>query len=649
MRNRFPIISLSLTAVTLLLAALIHFDVIPELRGDHGWRWPYEPVATAGFLIITLMTVIYLGGVTLLHNRQRAWPLLLWAVIGTILMSAAVAGARGGDAGFTLFVRTVSPGATGPHTAGAIIDWQNSEEWLDWPVTMARISGHIGTSPPGLPMWYGLMNTVLGEFPGLTDWLHREYLDYQCDSYILTQYTPVEWASAWFGIWMPLWAGLAVIPLYSAGRRLLQDDALARWVVILWPVVPAVIAFSPSWNTVFPLMAITCFALFLKGMETHSPRQWLWFGGAGLVLGIALFSHFVFLPMLGLLGFYTLGMWWLRRDRLPFSWAVMIGAVIGAGVALPWLVYWLAGGATVFAVLEEGFGYHLTLERPAWFWRYWNAVDWVLWSGFTVFVWWIMGLLLWARRRHSEQPLPPLILSASLLLTVLVMSISATTLGESGRIWLFITPFALIAGVDAVRRWVAPSQRRRVLWLLVGSQAVMVVILGANVLTVRTPFFPPPADPPQYTASRPVDATFTATDGAFRLTAWDASPEADYVELTLNWVGIRRPTTVYWFGALMVGPDGATSEMKLWQPNELAGQLQNPTVVSGYPTTCWTNERQVGDRVRLPLPADAPPGEWWISLAAFGYDSGPEGRVPVMLPDGTQDVQVGLGPVVIGE
>ncbi|MDX1993034.1 MAG: hypothetical protein SF029_11620, partial [bacterium] len=59
----------------------------------------------------------------------------------------------------------------------------------------------------------------------------------------------------------------------------------------------------------------------------------------------------------------------------------------------------------------------------------------------------------------------------------------------------------------------------------------------------------------------------------------------------------------------------------------------------------------------LPAPLPAPlsdgsaSGEYWLSLAAFGDESQPEGRLRVSLPggapDGAPDVQVGLGPIAI--
>lgn len=637
MQYHIPRTGLLLAGITLLLAVLVGFDVVPQLRGDYGWRWPYIPVEGGAALLVAAIMGGYMGGVALLRTRRPVWPLLLWAMIGTVALSLAVAGAREGYAGYALFTRTASGGATGPHMAAAAqIDWQG-DDWRDWPETMHRIGGHVATSPPGMPMLYGLITDVMDTFPAFTGSLHRQYLPYQCHNYLLLTYSPAEWASAWLGVLMPLWAGLGVIPLYGAARRLLRDEALARWAVTAWPLVPAVVAFAASWNTLYPALSVACFYLYLRGMDATGPRQWAWFGAAGLVLGVALFAHFVFLPLFGLLGFYTLGVWLTRRPAISFVWAVRVGVAVGAGAAIPWLVYWLAGGATVFAVLEAGFDYHLDLDRPVWFWRYWNVADWALWTGVAAFGLWIAGTLRGLRRGADNPPL----LGVSLLLTVLVMALSGTTLGESGRIWLFLSPFVLLAALDGVQGLVSDGTRARVMWWWMGAQAVLAVVLVTHVFAMGTEFTAPP-HPPQVDASRPVSATFTPPDGAFRLDAWDAEVDGDSVRLSLVWQGVESPMTPYWFGAFLVGPDGATTTPVIWQPGERNGQAAR------YPSSCWASGVTVGDRVDLPLPDGASAGEWWVSLAVFGKEDEPEGRVRVMFPDGNEDVQVGLGPIQAG-
>jgi hypothetical protein len=124
---------------------------------------------------------------------------------------------------------------------------------------------------------------------------------------------------------------------------------------------------------------------------------------------------------------------------------------------------------------------------------------------------------------------------------------------------------------------------------------------------------------------------------SFALVGWDADVGSASVNLSLNWQSQMRVATPYWFAALLVAPDGSLP--------------QAPTVWQGldtrYPTSCWSPGEIVGDTIELPLPDDAAPGDWWISLSAFGDKSDPEDRLPVRLPDGMTDTQIGLGPVTV--
>jgi hypothetical protein len=98
-------------------------------------------------------------------------------------------------------------------------------------------------------------------------------------------------------------------------------------------------------------------------------------------------------------------------------------------------------------------------------------------------------------------------------------------------------------------------------------------------------------------------------------------------------------TTPYWFAVLLVAPDGSVPlPAQVWQPVE-----------TRYPTSCWRPGEMVGDTIRLPLPNDAPPGDWWLSLSAFADADQSDARLSVTLPDGTQDRQIGLGPIPLAQ
>jgi hypothetical protein len=174
-------------------------------------------------------------------------------------------------------------------------------------------------------------------------------------------------------------------------------------------------------------------------------------------------------------------------------------------------------------------------------------------------------------------------------------------------------------------------------------QACLTLVLVMTIEAFPASDLTPPPAPPQVTVSRPIQALFSSPTGAaFRLIGWDAEPNERELILQLQWQGVVTPHTYQWFGAVFVSPSGATYPTEAWQPS--AG-----TSATRFPTTCWQPDMLIGDVARLPLPADAESGDWYVSLAVFGEPSPhqPDGRFTVTLPDGTQDVQIGLGAINI--
>jgi hypothetical protein len=164
------------------------------------------------------------------------------------------------------------------------------------------------------------------------------------------------------------------------------------------------------------------------------------------------------------------------------------------------------------------------------------------------------------------------------------------------------------------------------------AQAAIMLAITVTLAVISSPdLTAPPTPPGGIETAQANGATFGS---AFRLAGWDASADGSAITLRLDWQGLQQMTRPYWFSALLVAPDGTPApQAEVWQP------LQ-----TRYPTTCWRPGEQVGEEVTLRLPPDAQPGDWWISLFSFDDPTASE-RLPVILPDGSSDTQVGLGPV----
>ena len=108
----------------------------------------------------------------------------------------------------------------------------------------------------------------------------------------------------------------------------------------------------------------------------------------------------------------------------------------------------------------------------------------------------------------------------------------------------------------------------------------------------------------------------------------------DSVDLTLVWQALAPVQESYTVFTHLLGPDG-----------KVASQLDAPPLRGSRPTNTWGTGEVLIDRYRLPLPADAPPGEY---LAEVGlYLPGTGERLPVgRSPDEIDRVIVGRFRVV---
>jgi len=211
--KRFPkIITFTLLA-SLALAVSILFDLIPLFRGDEllNWQWGYL-APTMRSIPLAICTLIYLLIAWRLFKRRPRW-LMLWSMIGTVVLSFAVIYVRFDNVLYEQWLRTVSGLTTGQHLAGAVIDWSSQRaisQWADVMWDFDTLSGHIALSPPGIPLFYGGLNTILENISAITEPTYAKLLPYQCHNYLMLNYSPAEWTSSIFGMLMPLWSALAV-------------------------------------------------------------------------------------------------------------------------------------------------------------------------------------------------------------------------------------------------------------------------------------------------------------------------------------------------------------------------------------------------------------------------------------------------------
>lgn len=613
-------------AFTLLVALAIRFNVVEVLRGGYGWQWPYVPVEVLRVIPLVIALAWYMFGAWLLLRRPvRARYSVIWTALGTLVIVLAALLVRHSNLIDALFSLTASQLGTGQHWVSTHIDWAGGA-WRDWGAQITSFGGHLSNLPPGAILWYALLSGMLDSMPGVAAPVQGWLLPLQCHNYALLVYTPGQWSSALFGMAMPVWAALTPIPLYFVLKQIAPRNARAA--VLWYPFIPALSGFAGTWNTLYPLIAVLALLTLMRGCRAERINPG-WIFASGLLTGVGWFINFALVPLVLFLGIWVL-VAELIVPRRSFMRAILIGVVYGIGLLPIWIVFWFVSGQTIFDLMAAGLSFHLTLDRPYWFWVFLHPWDWLMWGGVSFGIVALVLIGRWIRGGVTNRAALP-VMSVTLIATMLMLVISGTARGETGRVWLFFSPFLLVAAAEYRR----DEGLRVAEWLWLGvPQAALVVALISSIASSSTDFTPPPA-PPQVRTTYVADAMFsnTGSSGSFRLVGWDAEIVGDMLTLRLNWQGVEPSRQPIWFGGVLVSAENAVVPLAPWQPGG----------ASPYPTTCWSPGTMIGDTLTVKL--DQPlTGEWWLSLAAYGNPAQPEGRLSVRSTAG-DDTQIGLGPI----
>jgi hypothetical protein len=577
-----------------------------------------------------LAITLYFLGVRKLRTASAAYY-LIWCILGATIIPITLL-IWWGDPFELLFTRTVSGLITGGFSVATKM--VNLDSTLQqWPSMMSALKSesiHVALSLPGWPIVYYGFARLLEAVPLVSKPMGMVVRPFLCNNVPIMNLSNAQLASSWLGIAAPLWAALTVIPLYFLGRSA-ADETVARKAIAWWPLVPSLAMFLGTLNTPTPLISMTIVYLLWIGLARVKVGVNWQLILAGALTAVAISLTFAFVPLLLFAGLLSLITWHLDRDK---SWIfelrkpILAGFQYGVGLLLVFAVYTVFSGHTPFDILKNSMLIHLDLKRDYWPWLWLHSWDFIIFVGLPAFGLFVLGMTRWGRPRMRQ-------LAITLGVTLIIIVLSGTARGETGRLWLFFMPLVLLVVADILVQ--LPPRLR---YGLVACQVIWLLILFAILPTTGRGY----AAPPSYEdiAFSPGNGNVVSTavdfDGLLQLDGY--SVEYDNLEnafiVDLHWSEKQQLAVPYFFSALLVAPDGAVLPAKDWQPFDYQ-----------YPTTCWQNDGvPLIDRISLPLGENSEVGEYWLSLSIFQISSeGEVMRLPVKLPDGGQDTQVGLGPI----
>lgn len=621
---------LALGIVTLLFCVVLVTDVVPWLRGqvpflpdDATWIWLYKQPRLPWLLPCIAGVTVYAAAALYFLHRQSARSLLLWAFCGAALLPLLLMTLEGRPL-YLLFARTSSAVIGGYQGAAAIID-DLGAALRHWPEVM-RVYGEINPvggaaiAPPGLIVIFKTVEGVLHGLPPTERAFSALLRPLQCQNPQMSLWSDSSLSSAWVQMAMPFWAALSVAPLYRLGVMIFGAQT-GRWAAALYPLVPGVVLFIPRFNVLYVLLAASMLVFLWRGLADQRWRGlWLWL--AGFVVSVGMFLNLAVVP-LGLLGGVTILLYWLARRRsTPLRLADALLA-FGLGCAVFWLVYGALSGVTLFDIMRASFARHLSLNRPYLPWLFLHPYDMYLFIGLP-----LAALSLWRIWRSRQLETNANIFGAAAGVSLVILVLSGTGRGETGRVWLFFAPLWLLLAADVLR-----GMRYR--GAVIAMQCAVLLCMAAVVQANFTELTPVPAPPSAAPPAFPINARFVRASDEVTLTGLDVEQTEGAVALRLHWRAEGRYVRgMYQLALIPIAPDGGPRDPVSWIPYD-----------GNYPPSCWLPGHEFADTVTVLLGADPPPGDWLFSLSII--DVFTRQPMDVVNASGRMDSQVGIGPVAV--
>ncbi len=638
----------AITGVTLLYLLAFAFNVTPYLRGPAAWRWAYAIPGHPWRHLLPLVVVAAYVALALFWFHKlpphsptpplppSSTPLLLFIALAVPLIQAALLFPESPDILRPLFYRTVSPGASGVFTVGSAI--ADPGEFLRrYPALMPTFPVHPQRYPPGLPLLFYGARRVLEAAPSISEPLGMALRLYQCQDFALMRLSNATLSAALLQMALPILTGLIVFPLYGLTRRAVGEQA-ALWAVIAYPLVPSFALWSARWDQFYPLLICAAWYCFWRGMANDEWRmvndasrftfRRLWFFLSGLLLAFASFLSFGSLALLAPLGLSAL--LWIaphpeRRRWLPLAGDALI---FFAGLIAPWLVYQLAFGNGFLDIWRVSMSYHLGLARDYWTWVFFHLYDFFAFLGAPLAIGFALGAGFAVRDTLRKQEAGALPLGFALGL--LLLDISGVAQGEVARVWLFLTPFAVIAAAYGLSR-LASKRWHGTLWLAL--LALHLLVFNAFLRVVTTGITDPPAREHTFSLAPRAHPVNAELGDALSLVGYAVEPErvepGTTLHVTLYWQARKPLTQPYTVFTHLLGPDGA-----------LLAQQDNMPQQGHAPTTCWISGEIIADDYALTVPADAAPGAYTLTTGLYIWETGD--RLPARGPGATPDNEIVL-------
>ena len=401
--------------VLLLLIATLLFLHVPYLNGPWYWKWQWQTPGIQHYLVIMSGFVPFFLAqyVAYQHPGKRSWALILLALTHLLLQGlyTYTEAEQGVPQRITAII--TSPVATSYFTAAQQLEsvphfLSHYADYLD------QFRLHAKNKPFGAVLFY---------------------------TGFLKLFSNPEQAAFWGGLTNMVLASTTVLLVYKLVRVLYTNSQDWAWeAASYYTIIPAAIGFCPGYDQVFPVLAILLVISWVRVLQTQQP---IYSGLFALVLILTTAVTWNVLTI-GLL-LMLLSLYYLRRKQITLRQLAGQALVVAGIFAGFYTLFGLLSGYNLITVfqscLEQQEQLEARLNRP-WPWTsLFDTYDFFLGNGYLA-LFLMTGVLV----RYPKTTLYP-VFTLIIIVQLLIMAAGHLLPGETARVWLFLQPFAVIAGV----------------------------------------------------------------------------------------------------------------------------------------------------------------------------------------------------------
>ena len=469
MRPRFGEIALLALATAIPLGAILG-NWTPLLRGPAPyppeWQWPLRAGPTSGHWLgaaaaaagVLLLIAFTATATARRHPRRTARVALAGAILlgwgfGLGLLALEPEGALR-----SLLSRTLSRTINSYYTVAVSSEAHDPREFLarhaELLPVLRKTAKHAATHPPAPVLYYRGLIGLCEASPRLTEVVLRA-ASVETVERPDSRHTPASRAAAILGgLWFGLLAAATAWPIAALARRLGCGDLAAARVGLVWVLVPGPLLFTPQFDQALalPVALATAAAMAAMAKETPARPSIVLSLLAGAAAGVAFSFSYGAAAFLALAGAAALAA--SREPSRGASRGLRVTALAALGALLVLAVPVAFGhqpvqaARTALAIHREVY----TAPRSYSLWLAFNPADLAVFLGVP------LAILAAARTSASLEVAMRRGLAAlssadrfrlALGAGLLLLLVSGTVRGETGRLLIPLMPLCLLAGLAA--------------------------------------------------------------------------------------------------------------------------------------------------------------------------------------------------------